>query len=610
MPTHRILRRHVGDLPLERPALNAARMVGGFGDSKVRKLDLTGLAEQHVRRRHIAMNDAGSVPVLVGSMRKVERCGERVCHVRRQPRVEWLSLPTEMTQRPTKVDSFDELERQIVRAAGDPEVEHPRDVSVMKERRQTRFAKEHLHELRVADERRKDPLETNALFKPTRATPNRQEGLGHASDAEPLDQLVVAKTFGGRRGHERIKVTQRHGRRLASANCVAQSSEAKPHVARRSGGPHQADSPRLSLEIAEATADLDAVIGEELRAHCAVVDAFRDADEGEGREADRLVDGELEAEPVEASLERFGLISMTRVPGVEAFFEDEAEGFMQREDHVDRCRVMVDAFASEVLPDEIQIEVPALNRRLARAQHLARTFGKRNRREARWARETFLRARVDGVDAHAVDVDRHAAERGHGIDEKQCAARICDGAKRSEVLQHARRGFGVHDREHFEIPLLGRPRDIVRINRLPPGCIHHRHLGPATSRDLGHASTEDTVAANQRMVPGLQQVHEAGLHPRRSRSRHRKRQRVLGSEHLSQHPLRLVQYLEKHGIEMPNRWPGQRLQHRSRNIRRPRPHQHPLNRSHRATIQRQNPSKKTFRGVHHAKRGQTPFSKG
>jgi hypothetical protein len=96
-------------------------------------------------------------------------------------------------------------------------------------------------------------------------------------------------------------------------------------VTRRRRGPHQADSPSAALEIAEAAADLEAVIGEELRSDSPVIDAFGDADEGEGREAVPLLDRELQAKRLEALLEGIGLFPMTCVAGVEPFLQDEAE---------------------------------------------------------------------------------------------------------------------------------------------------------------------------------------------------------------------------------------------------------------------------------------------
>jgi hypothetical protein len=69
-----------------------------------------------------------------------------------------------------------------------------------------RLAKEHLDEVFVADKRRQDSFETDPLLEVARTTANRDKRLGHPPDTEPSSQLVVAKTFGGRRGHERTKV--------------------------------------------------------------------------------------------------------------------------------------------------------------------------------------------------------------------------------------------------------------------------------------------------------------------------------------------------------------------------------------------------------------------
>ena len=128
-------------------------------------------------------------------------------------------------------------------------------------RRQPRFTKKHLHELRVPNKRRQNPLETNTLLEPTRPTPNRQKRLGHPADTQPFDQLVVAKTFGGHGGHEASKVPQPDARERASTERFFERAEAKLDVARGGGGAHQADSPGLALEIAEASTDFEAVVG-------------------------------------------------------------------------------------------------------------------------------------------------------------------------------------------------------------------------------------------------------------------------------------------------------------------------------------------------------------
>ena len=105
-----------------------------------------------------------------------------------------------------KVGPLDELQREVVRAVDNAKVEHPSDVPVMQEGGKPRFAKEHLHEVFVANKRRQDPLQTNTLLEVTGPTSNREKRLGHAAHTEPFAQLIVTKTFGGRRGHERSKV--------------------------------------------------------------------------------------------------------------------------------------------------------------------------------------------------------------------------------------------------------------------------------------------------------------------------------------------------------------------------------------------------------------------
>ena len=188
--------------------MDAAREVGGFGNAEVGELDLAGIAEEDVRGRDVPMDDARGVALFVCRVRKVEGGRERMRNVRCEARVERLPAPAQVTQHGSEVGAFDELEGEEVRPAGHAEVEDARDVTVMQECGQTCFAKEHLDEVGVVDERGQDPLEANALLETSETPSDRDERLGHAADAEPFDQLVVAKVFGGCGGHERTKVPQ------------------------------------------------------------------------------------------------------------------------------------------------------------------------------------------------------------------------------------------------------------------------------------------------------------------------------------------------------------------------------------------------------------------
>jgi hypothetical protein len=79
-----------------------------------------------------------------------------------------------------------------------------------------------------------------------------------------------------------------------------EGTEAELDVARGGRGAHQADAPGFALEVAEASADLEAVVGKKLRAHGAVVDAFRDPNQSKGRETVLRRDGKLQPERFKA----------------------------------------------------------------------------------------------------------------------------------------------------------------------------------------------------------------------------------------------------------------------------------------------------------------------
>lgn len=209
VPTERVLGRHVRDLPLERIALHTRRVIHRLGDAKIRELHLAPIAQQYVGRRDVAVDDALRFAFVGSRVREVEGRSQRVRDVGDEACVEPLVADAEVAKHCAKVASFDELEREIVCVIGHAEIEHTSDVPVVEQGGQPGFAQEHVDELRVSCERGQDAFEANALLETADAAAHGDEGLGHPADTQALDQLVVAKAFRGREGHERSKIAQR-----------------------------------------------------------------------------------------------------------------------------------------------------------------------------------------------------------------------------------------------------------------------------------------------------------------------------------------------------------------------------------------------------------------
>ena len=112
--------------------------------------------------------------------------------------------------------------------------------------------------------------------------------------------------------------------------------------------------------------------------------------------------------------------------------------------------------------------------------------------------EALLRARVAGVDAPAVDLDRDAAERRDGVDEQQRVGVAQRGERRDVVLDAGRR-LRVHDRDEARVGVLAlRVEESLRIEREAPLLLDAHDVGAAAAGDLAHALAEHAVGADDR----------------------------------------------------------------------------------------------------------------
>ena len=105
--------------------------------------------------------------------------------------------------------------------------------------------------------------------------------------------------------------------------------------------------------------------------------------------------------------------------------------------------------------------------------------------------------------------------------------------ERRDVVLHAGRRLGVHDREQPRARGARAARRAARCGSrvAAPGRLDAHDVGAAAARDLAHPLAEDAVDADDRRVARLEQVDEARLHARRTGAADRKVSVFVGAEH-------------------------------------------------------------------------------
>ena len=130
---------------------------------------------------------------------------------------------------------------------------------------------------------------------------------------------------------------------------------------------------------------------------------------------------------------------------------------------------------------------------------------------------------------------------------------VRDFDQRLGVGLHAGRCLGVHERDHAHVRvLLQRVFELVRVYRLAPGILHHDRNPAAALHVLDHAAAEHTVAANDHLVAGRDQVHEAVLHAHRAGAGDRKGQGILGLKGVAEQSLQFLHHFDEDRIEISN----------------------------------------------------------
>ncbi len=163
-------------------------------DPEVDELDRTVVAHEHVRRRHVAVDDVQRHAIRTDLV-------VRVVQARAQPRDERErgierqrhALLQRLARDLSEILAVDVLHREEVVAIFDADVVDLRDVGMMQGRGETRLVEEHLDERRVARQLRQDPLDHPELLEALESHRAREVELGHATDRDLANQVILAE---------------------------------------------------------------------------------------------------------------------------------------------------------------------------------------------------------------------------------------------------------------------------------------------------------------------------------------------------------------------------------------------------------------------------------
>ena len=330
-----------------------------------------------------------------------------------------------------------------------------------------------------------------------------------------------------------------------------EGAQAQQDVVALRGLPHESHAPGLALQRAEAAAEFESVCLEQPPPDAGFVDALRGQDGVDGRSAVGRVDEEREAHGVDPGPERLVVQRVPPVAVLQALLVDEDEGFPQRVEQAHGRGVVIDPVAVPVRVDQGEVQVPAVDRRLARVYDLQRAVIEREGRQARRGAQAFLAAGIADVDPPFVDFDGRSAQGRHGVDQDEGAVLVDDGDDLLEGLQHARRRFRVYQAHELR-PAAGKGLSHLSRRKGPARfAFEPDQLAPVALDHLGHAVAEHAAHADEDLVSRFDEIADTGLHAGGTRGGDRQGQVVPGLEHVAEQRLGIVHDPDEIGVQVP-----------------------------------------------------------
>ncbi len=192
-----LLRRHVAELPLQDAGLRGRGLARRLGNAEVDELDLPVVPDEHVLRRDVAMDEVQLAPLrvalVVGVVQPLADLHHHPAGHRHRQRV---AAAAHAVEDRAQVAAVHVLQRDEEASLDLTEVEDLRDVRVLKLHGDLRLVDEHRDELFVLGDVRQDALDGQQALEALHPECLRLEDLGHASDVDPFQEVVLPEGDG------------------------------------------------------------------------------------------------------------------------------------------------------------------------------------------------------------------------------------------------------------------------------------------------------------------------------------------------------------------------------------------------------------------------------
>ncbi len=194
-----LLRRHVGDLALQRAGAGAVIRLLHLGHAEVGDLDRAVERHQDVGQRHVTMHDREGAALAVGEVVGVVEPGadpedDPDRHAQRHR----VAGPGRRLEQVPQIPAAHVLHRVVVVPGLLADVVDRDDVGVVEARGQARLVEEHAHVVGLHREVRQHPLDHHLLLEAGDALAARQVDLGHAPHRQEPHDLVATEASPGR----------------------------------------------------------------------------------------------------------------------------------------------------------------------------------------------------------------------------------------------------------------------------------------------------------------------------------------------------------------------------------------------------------------------------
>ena len=189
---------------------------------------------------------------------------------------------------------------------------------------------------------------------------------------------------------------------------------------------HQPDPPDLAFQRAQPAGDLQVELVHQPAAHGCLVHAVRHAYGGQRWQAHFVGNVHLHPHFLQPGPEKLSISAVTGKTGFQPFLLRQPQRLAQRVVHINRRGVVIHARRAPIIGQQVQVKIPVSDLAFPPLESLQRTRADGQGCQSGRRAERLLAAAVDDVQRVAVDADRDAAQRCHGVHQQQAAVAVHD----------------------------------------------------------------------------------------------------------------------------------------------------------------------------------------